>query len=665
MKILLWLSILYGIDAISPSSRSCSFTDEDTGYTLSWMSVTTTFPHEPDTGRYLKMALIESQYGRVSISSAALYNNRQPLKLPKANMITRGYGSIDEERLNATFSVPIYYFKHCQKWTFFVEPTQVGEPYNGEPKTREVCNVTTACLAPKIVQNFRSYAKQQQRQSFEVQLPAEVSNLLSQPIDANFDINGAVHVSSTQNGQFDGRSNQAAAYGTTNYAPTYHNNQPYTTNIQTPFGRVGYSSNDYSQPQNNGFYGNSQPFYGNYQTPYGNSNFANQQTFNNPQRQPFYDSQFQNSNTQNMSTFTIENPNYKFLPENLNIQYEANAGQRRFYDQNGNPYNSQFGTTTEEPTRSNAEQNKINYAEIGQRNNANNPNSQQFTNNIYGYDYRSNPGTRYTINGMLDIRSSSIMQNSGNEQQYQPPQNQRFPTNGRRKRRQSAYEGTAYKDQDLKFPRVENTIPVSMYFDDSTNSNTFATANTFNNQNQATAMYYPYRTDVNNDNSLQNRQYFDSSTNNNQYTSSAMSRNYQLSPHYIPTNQQQFNDNRFANNQNNPTTNDFYTNSNLRANNSLLNPNRNSNLYGVNDNSRIFNPQNHEDIRQYDDPNCQGPDPFWCRDYVKKFEEWFRSYGGSQTQISDETEFGLCPALRNSLYHSDHHCCQSSRALNC
>ncbi|KAI6235524.1 hypothetical protein M3Y95_00060700 [Aphelenchoides besseyi] len=644
MRILLWLCLLYGVHAISPSSRSCSFTDEETGYTLSWMSGVGfvdfffSYNHFPArTGHWtgvgfgeenLKLALIESQYERVSISSAALYNNRQPLKLPKANMVTRGYGSIDEERLHATFSVPIYYFKHCEKWTFFVEPTQVGESYNGEPKTREVCNVTTACLAPKIVQNFRSYAKQQQRQSFEVQLPAEVSNLLSQPIDANFDINGAVHVSSTQNGQFDGRSNQPAAYGTTNYAPTYQNNQPYTTNFQTPFGRIGYSSNDYSQPQTNGFYGNNQPFYGNSQTPYGNSNFANQRGFTN-QQQPFYDPQFQNSNSQNMSTFTVENPNYKFLPEDLNRQYEANAGQRRFYDQNGNPYNAQFSTTTEEPIRSNAEQNKMNYAEIGQQNNANNPNSQQFTNNIYGYDYRSNPGTRYTINGMLDVRSSTNMQNSGNEQQYQPPQNQRFPTNGRRKRRQSSFQGTAYKDQDLKFPRVENTIPVSMYFDDSTNDNTFATTNTFNNQNQAPAMYYPYRTDVNNDNSLQNRQFFDSSTNNNRYTSDATSRNYQLSPHYIPTNQQQFNDQRFANN---PTTNDFYTN-NVRANNSLLNPNRNSNLYRVNDNSRIFNPQNHEDIRQYDDPNCQGPDPAWCRDYVKKFEEWFRSYGGSQTQI--------------------------------
>ncbi|KAI6241017.1 hypothetical protein M3Y99_00412600 [Aphelenchoides fujianensis] len=631
-----------------------SFTDDDSGYSLSWWAgvgfvdfffTYKKFPrsHRPLDGRWdIQMALIESQRERVSVSSAALHNNRQPLKLPTANMVTRGDGTINEDELQAVFSVPIYYFnKPCERWTFFTEPTQVGVAYNGVPKVQTVCNITSLCKAPKNLQKFKSYARQN-GQSIDVQLPPEVTNLLSKPFDANFNINGEVRVASDQNGQtsfgYNPTSN-SQAYGTTTYQ------QPYSSGINTPFGQFGVYSNGGQQQQ--GQYNGGSQLYNN--NPYGYQQQQRQQPFNQ-QNGAFYDPRFQNGqNGQNMSSFTVENPNYKFLPDQLNYQYEANAGQRPFYDQNGSPYNSQFVTTTEEPIRSNAEQNRLNYQDIQQNGGVQNPNSQQFTNNIYGYDYRSNLRALATPSTVWWTCTRRTSPASGNEQQYQPPQTQRFP-NGRRKR-QSTFRGTAYEHQDDKFPRVENTIPTSAFFDDSANRNTgFSTSNSFNtNTNQGASMYYPYRTDVNDASFGQNRQFSPSSSAYaNNYRSdpygggSSASSGYQLSPHYISPDQQ--------------TTNGFSTNQN--ADNTRFFDSTNNARFGVNNNGRVFNPQNHDDIRQYDDPQCQGNDPAWCKDYAKNFELWFRSYGGSQTQ-------GLCPALRNSLYHSDHHCCQAVRALNC
>lgn len=77
-----------------------------------------------------------------------MYASQPPLKLPTANMVTRGYGSIDEERLRASFSVPIYYFKNCEIWTFFTDPTQVGMPYSGTPPSRTFCNISNLCVTP-------------------------------------------------------------------------------------------------------------------------------------------------------------------------------------------------------------------------------------------------------------------------------------------------------------------------------------------------------------------------------------------------------------------------------------------------------------------------------------------------------------------------------------
>lgn len=89
-----------------------------------------------------------------------------------------------------------------------------------------------------------------------------------------------------------------------------------------------------------------------------------------------------------MSSFTVDNPNYKFLPDGLGQQYEAGSGRQRFYDNNGNPIaNNQFGAN-EEPVRSNADQNRLNYQDINSRGTPQTNNNQYTTNNVYGYDYR-------------------------------------------------------------------------------------------------------------------------------------------------------------------------------------------------------------------------------------------------------------------------------------
>lgn len=203
---------------------------------------------------------------------------------------------------------------------------------------------------------------------------------------------------------------------------------------------------------------------------------------------------------------------------------------------------------------------------------------------------------------------------SGNEQQYQPPQNQRYP-NGRRKKRQS-FQGTAYQGQDTKFPRVENTVPMSSTQDDPTpNFNTGA--NNFNpqrayydSQNRQGAMYYPYQTNVAPTLADYQRQYYQNTyngfgtyTTNNRFDPS--SQTGPLSPYYVNSNSQltnsnnadgrQFDTNPYSTNKYNPVS-PYYNQSNSLTGN---NANGQFGTLNNNDNNR-FNPANHQDIRQYD-----------------------------------------------------------------
>ncbi|KAI6177095.1 hypothetical protein M3Y97_00870000 [Aphelenchoides bicaudatus] len=416
-------------------------------------------------------------------------------------MVTRGYGSIDEERMRASFSVPIYYFKNCETWTFFTTPTQVGMPYSGKPPTRMMCNVTNLCVAPKIPHSFKAYPDQSST-------PTTFSD---QPIDADIDIKGGLHVNKDQNNnirfspqqqqQNDYNYDQQYGYGQStngrNQFTQFDQNNQYGQQQygQQQYGQQQYGQQQYGQQQ----YGQQQ--YGQQQPGYSASYYNPSGYFNNngnpANNQGFYDTRYPNSNSQNMSAFTIDNPNYKFLPDGLGNQYDANSGRQRFYDNNGNPTaNNQFGAN-EDPLRSNSDQNRLNYQDINGRGNPQTSNN-QYTNNIYGYDYRSNPGNKYTINGNFDINVQQVPRTSGNEQQYQPPQNQYY-SNGRRKKRQTGgFQGTSYQGQDNKFPRVENTVQSSGAARDDPTPNFNTGSNNFNSQrafydsqNSQGGMYYP------------------------------------------------------------------------------------------------------------------------------------------------------------------------------
>jgi hypothetical protein len=65
----------------------------------------------------MKLALIETNHRRVAVSSAKIRKNMPPIKLPTENMVTKGYGSLDQDRLRIFFSIPVYYFRECKTWT--------------------------------------------------------------------------------------------------------------------------------------------------------------------------------------------------------------------------------------------------------------------------------------------------------------------------------------------------------------------------------------------------------------------------------------------------------------------------------------------------------------------------------------------------------------------
>ncbi|CEF63852.1 Hypothetical protein SRAE_1000211000 [Strongyloides ratti] len=187
----------------------------------------------------------------------------------------------------------------------------------------------------------------------------------------------------------------------------------------------------------------------------------------------------------------VENPNLKFLEEPLYDEYanRANNGTTLFgtnkqYDQTSVPNTAPL---------SDDQQNELNWKKI-QADYALNPNptaGMVFTNNIYGYDYRSNPTDRYTYNG--------------NEEQYTPPPIRRF------KRQAIAgsdiYTNTAYANQRLLFDDNSDTLSnYRLYDPQNTGIPTVSPRNiilqdSVNNNNSL--MYYPYRTNVTQDNITQ------------------------------------------------------------------------------------------------------------------------------------------------------------------
>uniref|UniRef100_A0A0N5BGU7 Secreted protein n=1 Tax=Strongyloides papillosus TaxID=174720 RepID=A0A0N5BGU7_STREA len=190
----------------------------------------------------------------------------------------------------------------------------------------------------------------------------------------------------------------------------------------------------------------------------------------------------------------VENPNLKFLNLTLYDEYSnrtttgiSSSGTSRQYDSSSSPssFSSNSSPLTDE------QQNELNYQRI-QQSYALNPDptaGMTFTNNIYGYDYRSNPSDSYTING--------------NPQQYTPP-----PIIQRSKRQaipgSDIYAGTAYANQRLLFDDNSDVLQDYRLYDP---QNTGTSGTSTNNgvlrdstSNNGTLMYYPYRTNITQEN---------------------------------------------------------------------------------------------------------------------------------------------------------------------
>ncbi|CAJ0577077.1 unnamed protein product, partial [Mesorhabditis spiculigera] len=162
----------------------------------------------------------------------------------------------------------------------------------------------------------------------------------------------------------------------TNWNTNYNGNQRYPNTFRF---RRALRAKRQSSAQNSGFSASSSttanPLYGSTQQYGATTNYNNRQ----------YDQRGGNANPESL----IQNPNYAYLPQNLENQYLASYG--RMYDPSGN---SNFMTpATEAPILSNDAQNQQNYQKIQQDNVGGTDKYQvdpsQVTNNIYGYDYSS------------------------------------------------------------------------------------------------------------------------------------------------------------------------------------------------------------------------------------------------------------------------------------
>lgn len=141
--------------------------------------------------------------------------------------------------------------------------------------------------------------------------------------------------------------------------------------------------------------------------------------FNDPyQQQTAYGQQASSSTGAGGSGFVVRNPNSQFVPQLRSLMNDVQSGKT--IDFNGRITASGTGSGTLGSTadssqvHSNKDVNHRNYQKIQSRSGTGGSQGQQFTNNIYGYDYRSNPDMKYTING----RQLSGTGDEGSAQRY-------------------------------------------------------------------------------------------------------------------------------------------------------------------------------------------------------------------------------------------------------
>uniref|UniRef100_A0AC34F3E5 Uncharacterized protein n=1 Tax=Panagrolaimus sp. ES5 TaxID=591445 RepID=A0AC34F3E5_9BILA len=339
-----------------------------------------------------------------------------------------------------------------------------------------------------------------------------------------------------------------------------------------------------------------------------------------------YDSPQTNSN----SDFVVENPNYIFLNPGLTQEFRDSVNRPNnqnglFRDQSGNL----ISTTTQAPLLSNDEQNRQNYQRI-QSNPPTTVSPSLYTNNIYGYDYRSNQNQPFTVNG--------------NNQQYQPPPYRRFeaPSNSpfKRRKRQAAsgsLAGTAYEGQDRPFLRTNN-----VFFDSSAQRNPSQTSYNSNINPNFNSVYRNPSTNYN--------------SNTNQYNNPNSNSN--PNPNY---------NNNYNNNNNNQYNYQNVQRDQQPNNASIYWPYRQQVVSAddvVNPNSPNYTQvlqQNDAAERNFENPNCSGQDPYWCQDYVNNFMLWQNQYDGQSQQPSQMS----CSALTASLINSASRCCQNVRQVGC
>uniref|UniRef100_A0A914YYN8 DOMON domain-containing protein n=1 Tax=Panagrolaimus superbus TaxID=310955 RepID=A0A914YYN8_9BILA len=341
-------------------------------------------------------------------------------------------------------------------------------------------------------------------------------------------------------------------------------------------------------------YGNNVQYNPQYQSSsqYGNNQGSQfQGSIPSPGTGFVYDSPQTNSN----SDFVVENPNYIFLNPGLTQEFRDSVNRPNnqnglFRDQSGNV----ISTTTQAPLLSNDEQNRQNYQRI-QSNPPTTVSPSLYTNNIYGYDYRSNQNQPFTVNG--------------NNQQYQPPPYRRFeaPSNSpfKRRKRQAAsgsLAGTAYEGQDRPFLRTNN-----VFFDPSVQRNPSQTtynSNTNSVYRNPSTNYNGNTNPYNNPNSNNNNNYNNNNNNNNQYNYQNVQRDQQPNNAsiYWPYRQQ------------------------VVSADDVVNPNS--------PNYTQVLQQNDAAERNFENQNCSGQDPYWCQDYVNNFMLWQNQYDGQSQQPS-------------------------------
>uniref|UniRef100_A0A914D3L7 DOMON domain-containing protein n=1 Tax=Acrobeloides nanus TaxID=290746 RepID=A0A914D3L7_9BILA len=385
------------------SNPSCSFQDPS-GYFITWgldsqqnLDFYLSYPNFPIAGGFwtgigfgstneLNAILVETQNGQVVVSPAQILLDLQP---QRANPLLNADGLLSNNNLQASFSVPLQvvygsaYSNGCIQFSFFTNPTRSDSPWNGQAITRNICNLQ------QCIQRFPFSSSYSQYGNSPYMNPS--SNSYTNPTQY--------------------QNQYPSPYGSSQYY-----NQPYP------------GLNGYNNPS---MYGNGLQNYGNMPQNYGYGNGYNGYGINN------YDSN-------SVSDFVIENPNYKFLPDCLRDEYACNY-QMQQSNGFGNYMNGRGYGFMNSPIFTNDQQNQMNYQDILQREGSS-AYSPYYTNT---YGYNNNPYTPYN-NGYQPYMNA----------QYQPYSS----VYGRKKR---------------EIQTLENLIRI------------------VKRQEPNQAIYYPYRTETN------------------------------------------------------------------------------------------------------------------------------------------------------------------------